>query len=120
MSEVSVNPGHIQDVAKFFAELGGLHDAKVLQVNWTPKSSELAVSVDDLRANFAGLPEHGGTKPAALVFGAVSRISLSGEGQELGILRLFDIECSNKSNVVTMLFSPGGRMEVEFETLTLK
>ena len=114
-----MQPDRIQDVPKFFVDLGGLHDAKVLKVMWTPELSEFAISVDDLRANFAGLPEHGGVRPATLVFGAVSRLSVAGDTPDPGAVRLFDVECSIKPNAVALLLSPSGRIEVDFGTLTV-
>ena len=119
MSEVLVERDRIQDVTKFFADLGGLHDAKVLQVAWAPGLSELTMSIDDLRANFLGFPEHSGATPATLIFGVVSRLSISGEAPNVGAVKLFDVECSSWPNAVSLLFSPGGRMEVEFESLTV-
>ena len=109
----------VQDVQKFFAELGGLHDAKVLNAAWNPQSYELTVTVDDLRANFAGLPEHGGAQPATLVFRAVSRVNLGADVDMAGGVRIFDVECSSKPGVVRLLLSPYGRIEVEFQSFGL-
>jgi hypothetical protein len=114
-----MRPDTVQDIGRFFGDLGGLHDAKVLKATWAPQSSELVISVDDLRANFSGLPGHEGPRPATLVFGEVSRISFSADSHMPSVVRIFDVECSADSNAVALLLSPSGRIEVEFRTLAV-
>lgn len=55
-------------IREFLAEHGALHDCRISNIALDLKQSRLEVSILDLNANFAGLPEYPGPRPARIVF----------------------------------------------------
>lgn len=66
------NGGRIEAPMLFFSKLGDLHDAKILLFEWNPIRGEIAFAIDDLYANFEGLPEYEGAQSVRLVLNGVS------------------------------------------------
>jgi hypothetical protein len=55
----------LADPERFFSELGSLHDAVLLALEWNPATRQLVISVDDLYSNFFQLPEYPGKREAS-------------------------------------------------------
>jgi hypothetical protein len=64
----------MEDFCHLIESLGGLHDAEVVSLVWMPAQAEIRMSVEDINANFDGLPEYGGPTPAAFVFSGVTDV----------------------------------------------
>ncbi len=64
----------MEDFCLFIESLGGLHDAEVISLVWTPANAEIRMSVDDIHSNFDGLPEYQGLVPGVFVFSGVTDV----------------------------------------------
>jgi hypothetical protein len=51
---------------QYFRQLGGLHDSRIDDIIWTHRSAELAIRINNINANFRGLPEYRGEMPAVI------------------------------------------------------
>ena len=110
------------DFAKIRARiksLGGVHDARLLGVTWLAADSSLTITIDDLFANFNGLPEYRGPQRAAFVFSEVTSIKLELDVCEPG-LSLYDWTFPNSidgEHGAVLSFSPAGRILIRFRKL---
>ena len=52
----------MEEFAQFIRSLGGLHDAEIASLVWTPTKTEILITVVDINANFDG------TEPTPGVF----------------------------------------------------
>ncbi len=66
----------VSDPAAFFSDLGGLHDTEIERIDFDPNERSLALTLDDLHANFEGLPEDRGRRPCILRFTGVARFAV--------------------------------------------
>jgi hypothetical protein len=64
----------MEKFAGFIRSLGGLHDAEIISLSWTPGQAEIRMSVDDINSNFDGLPEYEGLVPGVFVFSGVTDV----------------------------------------------
>jgi hypothetical protein len=65
----------IDNLEAFLRELGGLHDAWISNVFVDAEQRALMLTIDDINANFEGLPEYK-QRPAILEFEAVTHVAL--------------------------------------------
>ena len=107
----------------FFAELGGLHDADIRVITWNPEKRSVEIDVDDLNANFDGLPEYPGKRPAILAFGDVQNLALNCDGQQGDIQRVYRFkvlrnEISGQFEA-SLIFSPSGQLNFHFANVAV-
>lgn len=62
-----VRPGP-RDLAASLAALGDLHDCRIVRLSWDLASRTAEIMIEDIYANFAGLPEYRDPKAALLRF----------------------------------------------------
>lgn len=115
MSEVPSDKAtarRITDPARFFRDLGELHDARVLNFLWCDQT--VRIGVDDLYSAFDGLPEYPTRQGASLIFEEVQHLRLDLECN--GGLAIFGIDASLDEATALILvridLSPGGRVEL--------
>ena len=98
--------------AKFFTDLGGLHDAKVLAIDWDNVAASLSLAVDDINSNFKGLPEYRGRAPATVRFSGVTGLGLHFDAPNDGPLRVYEIECTESGSDLSLavMLAPGGKL----------
>ena len=102
---------------KFFAELGGLHDADITQMSWDPIARLFKIDIDDLNANFDGLPEYRGKKPATLAFAEIENLSANCDAAFGDIQRVYKLEVEESASgkfVMSLRISPSGRIGFDF------
>lgn len=113
----------IDDPADFLSSLGGLHDADVKRVIWDPVARLLHLDVDDLNANFAGLPEYPGLNPGTLVFTRVELFDLRCDVQRGDCIRIFSVQARRREGsgyTLALQLSPSGQINLEFETVAVQ
>lgn len=113
----------IENPQKFFDELGNLHDARIKHFLWFPEEKRLAVSVDDINSNFAGLPEYQGCQPQTILLEGVREIDLRLEADE-DHLNIYEFTVIEKSGDPYLLAEikcwPGGNIKVRCSSLHLE
>jgi hypothetical protein len=118
MNELIANP------QAFFSELGGLHDADITRATWSPAARCLTLDVDDLNANFFGLPEYSGKRPMRLIFNEAQKLALECDGLPGDTQRVYRLEVGRNERAghfnLLVLISPSGRLGCEFETMELR
>lgn len=81
----------ITDPALFLRQLGNLHDALIPQLRWDVLEKRVVLFVDDIYANFEGLPEYPGLHPARIICDGVFRIEVDIMADEFP-LKMMDLE----------------------------
>jgi hypothetical protein len=104
----------VRDILDLVHSLGGLHDAMVFSFTWVPGSAEIALTVEDIYANFLDLPEYKGPLPGTFKFFGVTQFNTDIELTDQKT-RIFDwlvtvIPGGYRSEI---LFWPSGRLIVE-------
>ena len=109
----------IESPETFLDRLGGLHDARVLALDFNVTERRLSVAIDDLNSNFDGLQDYAGKLPALLNFHGVEEIESS---LQVGSKELNVFECqmvpSSSTLRIEFKFSPGGRLQIRFASMT--
>lgn len=109
--------------ASFFRDLGNLHDAVVTQVTWNPVLREIAIVVDDLYANFVGLPEYPGLQRASLNMAGVVRIQ-SDVTSDRFKPRILDLEIEQTQPAVqikvSVKFNSSGSLSIECSSIACR
>lgn len=107
----------------FFQELGGLHDAQIDCITWNPYQRLFSLCVDDLHANFEGLPEYTGRVHASIEFTDVSNVQLVCDAFEGDTQRIYRLELHQRESgggyAMKMSMSPGGVACFNFRSLTM-
>ncbi|MFT5180482.1 MAG: hypothetical protein ACI8S3_000356 [Alphaproteobacteria bacterium] len=114
--------GPVSEPEKFFRELGGLHDARIQQVLWSPEHREIAFTVDDLNSNSEGFPEYQGLFPQVVILEGVADITVSFAPIE-SHLNVYDFKVTTESASqlrVDISFWPGGSISVLCAELRLE
>lgn len=119
MYDVLANP------LSFFAALGGLHDADIARIEWEAVARSLSVEVDDLNANFYGLPEYQGKQPAKVIFSEVQDLSINCDGLEGDVQRIYRLQVEEKKDAprqfgLEILIAPSGRIELNFRFVAIE
>lgn len=109
-----MNDKSLDEPAVFFRELGGLHDADIVQITWDAIARTILLHVDDLNSNFDGLPEYRGREEAAITFKDVESLMLSCDSFKRDVQRIYKIEVAAAQNLsrfeVSVQISPSGRL----------
>ena len=104
----------ISDPVIFFHELGDLHDARIESIAWETAARTITLCVNDLNANFLGLPEYGGQRKVAIIFNDVEDLLLNCDAMAGDTQRIYALEGSKKHNSMKsewlMQISPRGRL----------
>ncbi len=100
-----------QDTQSFFEHLGGLHGSEVLSIFFNEQKKECMIKVDDLYANFVGLPEYKNLKNITLLID-VKGYNICIDKQADDVLSIYDVEIKN--DYLKVLFSPSGYLEICF------
>jgi hypothetical protein len=107
----------------FFHELGNLHDARITEFQWDPGKREVTIVIDDLYANFAGLPEYVRLQPARLIMSGVCRVQMD-VASDIFPLRIMDFEVeepgSGAQRNITVTFDPSGRVRIECDSIVCR
>ncbi|CAA9350896.1 MAG: hypothetical protein AVDCRST_MAG68-3642 [uncultured Gemmatimonadetes bacterium] len=101
----------MSDFAGYLQRMGGLHDAEVAGVAWRPSEGSLEIRLDDVYANFRGLPEYPGLESGSIVFSGVGALEMSLEHAER--LRIYEITAGD-DGAASVAFSPAGRVSLRF------
>ena len=108
----------------FFRELGGLHDAKIVNITWNVFRRSATLEVDDLNANFYGLPEYSGKKHALIIFGEVEDMQLNCDAKQADKQRVYELEMlkdeGSKKYKLTMRISPSGQLNFMCEFVEIQ
>ena len=112
--------GRVNNPEVFFHELGGLHDARIEDINWLPNKRRLSITIDDMNSNFIDLPEYGGLPPPILVFVGVRRVLIDIDQTDEN-LNIYEFEAKPSPSYldVSVKCWPGGRLEVTCESIDL-
>jgi hypothetical protein len=118
----SLDP-YIKEPQSFFKELGNLHDSRIKEIVWSPGQNEVTIALDDLYANFVGLPEYPGKQPSRLVMSNIARIKMDVVTDKFPP-RVLDFEIeevgSNLPLHVMLKFDPSGVIEIECGTVACR
>jgi hypothetical protein len=104
-----------ETIPQLIGSLGGLHDAALQKLTWHAAESCLEIEIDDLHANFSGLPEYQGPTKATFVFSEVTRLHLEADLTISG-LALYDWTFGERRTAQFALeisFSPAGKVTIE-------
>ncbi len=108
---------------QFFQKHGGMHDAKIISITLDVQQRALVIHMDDVNANFLGLPEYDGKKEAAIIFTEVRNIAMDVDTKKEEILRIYDLDVVKNTTPdayqLTINCTPGERIRCDFETALL-
>jgi len=95
-------------------QLGGLHDAVVTRLTWSPGDRFFCIEVDDLCGNFEGLPEYPGAVPGRIELGDVRHVLFDINTSEPRLaIQDFEVEQIDATQYRSSLsFWPAGRITV--------
>lgn len=99
--------------------LGGLHDAVVHRLTWTPEAKIIEFEIEDFYCNFDGLPEYPGRKSGSLIFEGIEHVHFDVETNEkrLNVDDLSISEVQGGEFVVAVTFWPYGRITAQFRSM---
>lgn len=107
----------MNQLPEYLLKLGGLHDAQLVAMNWHVDSQAVEFVVDDLYANFSGLPEYPGRQKGAIRLEGVSHVEFDIEAWEK--LKVFELLPSeDHANEVVAKFSPSGCVRIRYASAT--
>jgi hypothetical protein len=117
MNDSPLNP------VDFFNELGSLHDCIMEQLFWDSAAREITINVDDLNANFDGLPEYQGKKAASIQFKGVQNIqwncdAAKGDLQRIYKLKMYKIDKSENYGLMLHI-SPSGQLSFDCQSVRI-
>jgi len=104
----------IKSPDSFFGDLGNLHDSQIIEIRWKPTHRQALVVVDDMYANFVGLPEQMGIQPAQIIATNVSKIEMAVENDEFP-LRVMDMEAITQPDLsvdIVIKLDPSGSIRI--------
>jgi hypothetical protein len=103
---------------EFFSDFGGLHDSEVLEVRIDHVNKKLAMKIDDLYANFFGLPEYKELNEVMLSIEYNGQYDFHLDQVEDNILLIYDVEFEN--GLIKVSFSPSGYFKCEYKNFNLE
>lgn len=108
-------------VQDYFFESGDLHDCRIRRIAWNAQLGHFEILIFDLNANFIGLPEYRGPQPGRLTFEGVRSVHIDVSMSDSG-LRIYEALSRIDADllVVEFRFSPGGKLAVGFETISIE
>ena len=108
----------MNDIVQFIEDLGGLHDARIVDLFWYSSDRRLELQIDDIHANSQGLPEAANPEGGTFIFFEVATFLIDAD---LGIhdIAIYEWVANMEGKRVrsTILCSPGGRLEIECERI---
>ncbi|WP_179106884.1 hypothetical protein [Variovorax sp. KK3] len=113
----------ISSPKSFFADRGGLHDARIKAFRWDASARLIVLEVADLDANALGLPEYMGPKPGTITFREVEALAFSCDAFADDIQRVYDVEIEEIGSGTfrcVLLISPSGRLEFVFSSAAME
>jgi hypothetical protein len=96
----------------FLERMGGLHDAVILQLMWSPMARNIRFDIKDLCCNFVGLPEYPGMVSGSIELHNISRVVFDVEANEnrLSVYE-FSVEIVSENEYRTsVLLCPAGKI----------
>lgn len=99
--------------------LGGLHDAEVIGVSWSPQSDVAKIILTDLYANFRGCPEFRPDVTGVVEFRSVADIEISSDAKERVTIYDWEIEEADGGFTSNIFLSPGGHIKIKSRTIEL-
>lgn len=72
----------MNELKLFLERMGGLHDAVILQLMWSPMARKLRFDIKDLCCNFVGFPEYPGMVSGSIELYDTSRVVFDVEANE--------------------------------------
>ena len=104
----------LADPISFFEELGDLHDAKICRVEWILIDRVIVLEVDNLNANFVGLPEYQGRKQALIKFNEVESVQLDCDAVKVDVQRVYELEVGDDRTAnrrkIALRITPSGQL----------
>ena len=114
----------IENPTDFFAELGGLHDADIGRITWNAEARSIEIEIDDLSANFDGLPGYSDKRPVVLKFNGLEELELRCDGLSADTQRIYRLEVRNNPDSrqasALILILPSGRLSFEFANIAVR
>jgi hypothetical protein len=107
---------YTNNMVEVITVLGGLHDAVLSRFLWQSQDNRLELEIDDLHANFRGLPGYEGPTRATLVFTRVTHLDIHMNFCTEGLM-IYDWKSDRvgpENCTSEILFSPGGRITIVF------
>jgi hypothetical protein len=107
----------------FFNELGNLHDARITEFLWSPDARVVTVTIDDLYANFVGLPEYVRLQPARVIMSNVSRVRMDVDSDRFPLRIMdFEVEASGTDPElhISLTFDPSGSVQIECHSVACR
>src|SRR5437879_1098346 len=106
----------MKTLAETLHDQGEFHDSIVEEFIWNAGAGCVTISVDDLNANFKGLPEYSGPIPGCLIFEKVCDVKVSIESLQERKFRIYAIEKTRLENeqetTIVVRLSPAGLLEL--------
>jgi len=111
----------MNELKSFLDRMGGLHDAVVRQLVWTPGGKVLRLEIVDLYSNFDGLPEYPGAVSGAIELQEVEQISFALQTDEQRLtIHDFLVEAEHENVYrAAITFWPSGRLTASFRKYML-
>ena len=113
----------IEDPKHFFDDLGNLHDARITEIHWEQRQKRLAISIDDMNANFSGLPEYKGCQPQTIILGQLEDFDFSVVGSEDNLnIDEFNVSSSKSSSMISVEIKiwPHGTIKAKCQWIMLQ
>jgi hypothetical protein len=110
-----------EDPGSYVDAKGGFHDCIIESLAWTPTQRRLEISIEDINANFLGLPEYAGRVPCVVGISGVDDFAMDVFSSADDRLRVYEASVSvvAQKKVLKIAFFPSGSLEVSFENLTI-
>jgi hypothetical protein len=107
----------IEQPDRFFARLGGLHDARIRRIAFDPASATLSLGLDDLDSNQAA--RHRERRPAQLDFSDVRFVE--GEFADSDVHEVFELDVGRDAAGyrASLRLAPEGRVVWTFATVAI-
>ena len=102
----------MNNLSDYFRNLGGLHDARVLDLRWNYAGKCFSIEIDDLHSNEAGEQDYCGPSQAVIVCTGISKLLIEVDFGLDGLM-IYDWVISQSSGhgySCEVKFSPAGRV----------
>lgn len=110
------------DPKALFEELGGMHDACVAKIIWSPEERSVSLHIDDFNSNFRGTKEYKGPCPDHIQFSGTEAILIDKQpaGENLNIYDLNVQRVDGDRFLIEMKFWPGGAAKFICEAIAME
>ena len=103
-----------------YEQHGELHDSQILHIRWDVIDRTIEIALDDMHANFLGLPEYEGARPIVILFRAVEDVSLNCDSRSGDRQCIYGIEIQENHSPkteLTIFLWPSGRLQFSCEAI---